>query len=549
MSLSPEPISDVPELTARVAHTAFPKWNRYLTIRDELKTIYTNEQFADLYPNVGQYAIPAWRLALITIVQFAEKLTDREIADAVRSRIDLKYLLGLELEDAGFDFSILSEFRSRLLAGSAEERLLNVLLAYCQKQKWLKAGGKQRTDSTHIQGAVRELNRLEIVGETLHHVLNILAQVDPDWLRHQITDDWFERYGQRFSDYRLPKAKGNRTKLAEKIGQDGYHLLCQIYADQSPKYLRQILAIDIMHQVWIQHYYIEDDKINWREQKNFLRSGLMIASPYDEEIRYSHKRSIEWGGYKVHITKTCQTDQPHLITHIETTQSTQQDVTILDKLHTELQQKDLLPDDHLLDGAYISADNLVKSSRDYKVNLIGPAREDHSWQALDPEAFGRDQFIIDWEQETMTCPNGKQSRYWKKGKGPRDNPTIQVIFDKKTCLACQDRHKCTRSKHYPRGITLPHQAQFEAMQAARSRQKTQQFNDDYTARSGVEGTISQAVVTMGMRRTRYRGQAKTHLQHLATAAAINLLRIVDWLDEKIRSKTRVSHFARLQLVA
>lgn len=156
----------------------------------------------------------------------------------MRSRIDLKYLLGLELEDVGFDFSILSEFRSRLLAGSAEERLLNVLLAYCREQKWLKAGGKQRTDSTHILGAVRELNRLEIVGEALHQALNILAQVDPDWLKQQITADWFERYGQPFSDYRLSKAKGNRTKLAETIGQDGYQLLNQIYAEKSPKFLR-----------------------------------------------------------------------------------------------------------------------------------------------------------------------------------------------------------------------------------------------------------------------------------------------------------------------
>lgn len=105
--------------------------------------------------------------------------------------------------------------------------------------------------------------------------------------------------------------------------------------------------------------------MSWREQKNFPRSDLMIASPYDEEVRYSHKLSTEWCGYKVHLTETCQTDQPHLLTHVETTQSTQQDVTILDKLHTELQQKDLLPDDHLLDGAYISADNLVKSSQDY----------------------------------------------------------------------------------------------------------------------------------------------------------------------------------------
>jgi transposase len=179
MSMHPEPIFEVPELTATVAKAAFPKGNRYMKMRDELGTLYSDEQFADLYPRVGQPASTPWRLALVTLVQFAEDLTDRQAADAIRSRIDLKYLLGLELDDAGFDFSVLSEFRKRLLDGGAEGRLLNVMLAVFVERKWLKAKGKQRTDSTHILAAVRHLNRLEIVGETLHHALNILAQVDP----------------------------------------------------------------------------------------------------------------------------------------------------------------------------------------------------------------------------------------------------------------------------------------------------------------------------------------------------------------------------------
>src|SRR5918999_4832579 len=169
MSLNPCPIDPVPPETARVARAAFPKGNRYMTMRDELGVIYPNDLFADLYPQVGHYGEPPWRLALITLMQFSENLTDRQAADAVRGRIDWKYALGLELTDAGFDFSALSEFRSRLLAGVAEERLLTQLLAHFVERGLLKARGKQRTDSTHIVAAVRELNRLEIVGETLHH--------------------------------------------------------------------------------------------------------------------------------------------------------------------------------------------------------------------------------------------------------------------------------------------------------------------------------------------------------------------------------------------
>jgi transposase len=210
MSLSPTPINDVPELTAQVARAAFPKGNRYMQMRDTLGTIYADVQFADLYPTVGQPAEAPWRLALVTIMQFAENLTDRQAAEAVRGRIDWKYALGLELTDAGFDFSALSEFRSRLIARAAEERLLTQLLAHFVERGLLKARGKQRTDSTHIVAAVRELNRLEIVGETLHHTVNVLAQLVPDWLRDHVTPEWFLRYGPRVSDYRLPKGQSDR---------------------------------------------------------------------------------------------------------------------------------------------------------------------------------------------------------------------------------------------------------------------------------------------------------------------------------------------------
>ena len=98
----------------------------------------------------------------MSLLQFAENLSDRRAADAVRSRIDWKYLLGLELTDPGFDASVLSEFRGRLVAGGLEEHLLDTLLALCREHKLLSARGRQRTDSTHVLGAVRSLNRLAL---------------------------------------------------------------------------------------------------------------------------------------------------------------------------------------------------------------------------------------------------------------------------------------------------------------------------------------------------------------------------------------------------
>ena len=155
---------------------------------------------------------------MVTVLQFAEGLTDRQAANAVRTRIDVKYALGLELEDQGFDFSVLSEFRARLVAGGAEQRLFEALLAHAKTRGWLKARGRQRTDSTHILAAIQGLSRLECVAETLRHALNALATVDPTWLQAWVPTEWFERYATRWEDYRLPSGREERQGLAEMIG-------------------------------------------------------------------------------------------------------------------------------------------------------------------------------------------------------------------------------------------------------------------------------------------------------------------------------------------
>src|SRR6266480_5133543 len=214
MSMRPQEISPVPEETARVARAANPKGNVYMSMRDELGSIYEDQMFAALFPRRGQPAEAPWRLALVTVMQYMEGLSDRQAAEAVRERIDWKYTLGLELTDPGFDFSLLSEFRTRLADEGAETLLLDRLLEVCKQRGWLKAGGKQRPDSTHVLARVRSLSNLECVGETLRAVLDDLATLAPDWLVHHITPEWFERYSHRVENYRLPKAESQRTALA-----------------------------------------------------------------------------------------------------------------------------------------------------------------------------------------------------------------------------------------------------------------------------------------------------------------------------------------------
>jgi len=545
MTLHTRNIPDVPEETARVAHAAFRKGNRYMQMRDELGTLYQDDQFADLFPNVGQLTESPWRLALVTVMQFAENLTDRQAADAVRGRIDWKYALSLELTDAGFDFSVLSEFRTRLLYQGAEARLFEIMLAGFQDRGLLKARGKQRTDSTHILANVRELNRLEFVGETLRAALNELAVVAPDWLKEIVPSDWFDRYRRPFSDYRLPQKETERLELGEQIGRDGIHLLTHVYAETTLSELRQLPQVELLRRAWVlQFYQDEEDQTRWRRKDNVPPGEQILTSPYDPDARLSTKRGNSWIGYKTHLTETCDEDGPHLITHVETTLATEADSAVIEPIHRALADHNRLPTQHLVDNGYGSGTAFHHSQAEYGVDLFGPARPDVSWQAETEGAFDITWFQIDFKARTVTCPQGHTSTYWAERLDGRGKPSLQVRFPSPICRDCPVRNRCTTAKH-GRCLSFIPEPGFSALRAARQREQTEPFKEAYKKRAGIEGTISQAVGVLGMRRTRYRGIGKVHLQHLMTAAAMNLMRVLDWLAGNERSRTRISAFARL----
>jgi transposase len=230
MSLRPQNPLAAPEETRRIARAAFPKGTLCLRIADALAPVYQDGQFTALFPRLGQPAEAPGRLALAVVLQFVENLSDREAADAVRGRIDWKYALGLALTDPGFDHTVLSEFRTRLVAGGAELLLLDALLERLKAEGLVKAHGRQRTDGTHVLVAVRTLNRLERVGETIRAALNELATVVPDWLQAMAPAAWYERYGRPVENYRLPKTEAAHQDLAATIRADGQQLLSVIEA-------------------------------------------------------------------------------------------------------------------------------------------------------------------------------------------------------------------------------------------------------------------------------------------------------------------------------
>jgi transposase len=545
MSLQPEPAGPIPDETARVARAAFPKGNVYMQMRDVLGAVYDDASFSRLFAVRGRPAESPWRLALVTVMQFAEGLSDRQAAEAVRARIDWKYALGLELTDPGFDFSVLSEFRARLIDGPAELLLLDALLTACKARGYLKLRGRQRTDSTHVLGALRVLNRLERVAETLRAALNAVAAEAPDWLQAIAPPEWFDRYSRRVEDYRLPRGNEAREEYAVVVGADGMRLLEAIDGPTAPPTLLRLPAVEVLRRTWVQQYVTMAGVLQLREPKNMPPASAQVESPYEPEARYGTQRDRGWIGYKVHTSESCDDDRPHLLTHVETTIAPATDVEQLAAVHRGMAARDLLPGEHLVDAGYVRGPNLVASQREHRVDLIGPIYEDHQWQAKAKQGFDVAHFRVDWDAQRVTCPQGKASVRWGEPETARGRTMVAVGFSAADCTACPTRALCTRAKTGTRNLTLQSRAEHEAIQAARQRQQTTEFAAQYAPRAGIEGTLSQGIRAFGLRKARYRGLAKTHLQHVATATAINLVRLDDWLNGAPRATTRISAFAAL----
>src|SRR4051794_418037 len=509
MSLHPQANFSVPEETQRVARAAFPKGTLCLRIGDQLGLLYCDTQFADLFPPRGQPAASPARLSLVSVLQYVEGLSDRQAADAVRARIDWKYALGLELTDAGFDHTALSEFRCRLVHGQAELQLLDTLLERCRDLGLIRERGRQRTDSTHVLAAVRVLNRLERVGETLRAALNELAVIAPEWwLQALAPAEWYERYGRRVENDRLPKTDAAREELARVTAADGERLLAAVDAATDQPVLAQLPAVVTLRRVWAEQYTGEPGQLRWREVKDMPSPAGLISSPYDTDARYSTKRDVEWVGYKAHLTETCDEDRPHLIVNVETTPATTPDDNMIKEVHESEKGRDLLPGEHLVDKGYTDSMVLIASLSEYGVTIVGPVAEDPGWQARAGVGFDKGSFAVDWDRQVVTCPAGKESISWLPNTYPKDGMVFEARVAREGCTAGSSRAPCTRSKEEPRILGLLPREQHEALQAARRAQETEEFRRRYAARAGIEGTHEQANRRCGLRKCRYIGRPR-----------------------------------------
>jgi transposase len=529
LSLRPRSGEQVPSLTAQIARASNPDGTTAVWVRDRLDGLWRDEDFADWYPRDGRSGLSTAQLATVCVLQFLLGLSDRQAAEAVCCRIDFKYALAMELDDPGFHHSVLADFRDRLTEDDRADRLLDLTLARLKEAGLVRERTTQRTDSTHVLAAVRDLTRLELISEAVRAALEEVASTAGHLLDGLIDEEWGRRYGR---PVRLGK---NPTKPKTRIlatGNDAVRLLEHLY--RHGKGRASGPRVQALRQIMVQNYYRDAaGRLLWRTDEDggpgLPPSSLAIVSPYDTSARYArHGHIISWRGFSAHLTETCSPGGPNVITDVATTAATTHDSKVLPGIHTRLRRRGLLPAEHLVDSGYTSLVHLEQAAQEHQVTVSGPLPGNPTRQHRRGEGFGRDGFHIDYDRRQVTCPQGQVSQGWH-GPYPTSSPTaaplIVARFTKGQCLPCPVRTQCTASREGARKVGFPPRELRDLQLRVRTEQQTPEWKTRYAVRSGVEGTVNEFAHGHGMRRCRYRGQNKAHLQHVLTAIAVNIERL------------------------
>ena len=518
MCLKIQPSWPMPIETEKIGQKLLNENDVYRMIGDRLFAQLNEQEYADLYSAEGKPGISPVLLAFISVFQFMEKLSDRQAINALRMRLDWKYAMHLELGYEGFDFSVLSEFRDRLIAGQAEGRVFEKLVAQIRGLGLIKEHGKQRTDSIAMLSKVRRLSRLENVVETLRLAIVAMVDTEPNWSQGILPPDWEEKYGERFVRQRYSEKEWQEYE--EQIGDNGHWLLERLATGSAPVEVQNLPEVQVLKTVWGQQFREEAGKMVYKDLKTY-DGHTQIQSPHDPEARYSRKRHFEWVGDKVQVTETEDAGYPHIITDIAATSSNRTDYEELPAIQERLAQRDCLPAEQYVDAGYMSGPNL-DSSQKKQIDLIGPLTPVKTPQDRLLDGITRAHFQIDAENKTVTCPKGEIARNPQSAHN-----SWRFEFPRSTCMACELHARCCMGKG---GRTIAISAYYELTEAAKARQKTEAFKKDYHQhRSGVEGSLSALVRGHGMRVGRYIGQKKRNLQAVFTGCAANLKRTASWL--------------------
>ncbi|WP_236076580.1 transposase, partial [Streptomyces coffeae] len=379
-------------------------------VRDRLDGLWCDEDFVDWYPRDGRPGLSPAQLATACVLQFLLDLSDRQAAEAVRCRIDFTYSLALELDDPGFHHSVLADVRERLAQGDRADRLLDLALARLKDAGLVRERTTQRTDSTHVLAAVRDLTRLELITEAVRAALEELAGTAPHLLVGLVDEEWGRRYGR---PVRLGKNPARPKTRINTTGDDALRLLEHLYRYGAGRAFGR--RVQALRQIMVQNYYRDAaGRLRWRtgdDGGGLPPSSVAIVSPYDPTARYARRgQTTRWKGFVAHLTKTCSSDGANVITDVATTPATTYDAQALPGIHTRLKRRGLLPAEHLVDGGYTSLVHLEQAALEHRVTVTGPLPGNPTRQHRKNEGFGRDDFHNDFERRQATCHQGQVSK-------------------------------------------------------------------------------------------------------------------------------------------
>jgi transposase len=524
MTLRERDLREMPEDIGEIGRRVLRESDPYRVIGEQLADIVEDAQFAVLYESRGRAAISPSLLALVTIFQFLEDLPDREAARQVTVRLDWQYALHLPLGYLGFDFSCLSYFRSRLVEHEQSRLLFEAILTRVRVLGFLKKHGKQRTDSLGVVGAVRELSQLELLTEALRLALRALLRVAPGWVEQTVPVAYRTHYLERQSDYRLTAAE--RQVELVRVGQDAAWLLEQLAVEEAAV-LRGLAEVETLATIWTQRYERIDGQV--RRRATTVDATELIVTPHDPGVRIGQKRGHYWWGDKVHVTETI-TEPPtadgtapadpagqvRFITDVTTSPAPSGDGQALAAIRAHLADRALMPEEQVVDSGYVSGKHLAESEAD-GIDLVGPPLADTS-----KNGFKLALFTIDREAKQAVCPAGQVATNVRVRTERDGSASIQIRFPAEVCNACPLKPQCTTSTS---GRSLSVSEHYERLVARRAEAQTPAFRDKLKTRAGIEATLSELVRRHGLRRHRYRGDAKRHFEHLLKAAACNLKRL------------------------
>ena len=483
----------------------------------ELFPIFNDESFEDCYSDVGRNGRSPSFLAMVTLLQWKESLSDDETVKAVNTRLDWKIALHLEVAAKDiFEASTLCVFRKRLIENDKMCIIFDTLLNQIKKKGFIRDHAKQRIDATHVVKHLNRISTTDLLYRAVKWVVIEIGKADPEYYNKIIPDDIQERYSKDFSSFGLSKEK--RGDRQAEIVEDGFRIK-RIIQDNPAETLKELKQLVIMETIFSENVIIRIKEVGDKEfieVEEIVTPKQTIFTPDDPTLKLGKKGKTSWVGEKWHVVETAEKGEVNFIVGMIQQAANENDNKILPKLKEMNDEMGLKPDKTYADTNYISR-TAIMEFEERGERLMGYVQKDTSAK---PEGFKLEDFKIDMDTLTAICPKGIKSEKHIKNGGSNHS----IIFPKNECMVCSFFKDCVTGKQKKRVLVVG--KGYGYFRKRRDEQKTAEFKSEMSVRAQVEGTISESVRFHGLRKIKYKGTEGRQFQYLMTGAAVNFKRYI-----------------------